>query len=386
MEDLILIYLDNSATTKVCKEAQEKALYYMNDAFFNPAALYKGAVDVEQDIEKARLDIAASMGAKQNELFFTSGGTESNNIAIFGMLDSLRKGSWRFITTKIEHPSVYNLFVTLENLGHEVIYLDCDERGQIDYQQLEYYVDQNTVLVSIMHVNNEFGAVADLKRINEIVKANNPYAVFHSDGVQAYAKLEFEKLPVDMYSISGHKFYAPKGVGALMMKRQVLNSGGQKGGGQEQGIRSGTLNTPGIIAMHEAMNTIKANQKSNIENMRACKLTLAENLLNISGTKINGPSPQNGAPHILSVSFEGIRSEVLLHILEEKGIYVGIGSACSSKKQGKNRVLDAIGLNSDEMISTLRFSLCPQNTLEEMEIVSQAIKENITELRKFSRR
>jgi len=381
-----VIYLDNSATTRVFDSSAQVAMHYMTTEHFNPSSMYGPAVAVEREVSRVRREMAASLGASEEELYFTSGGTESDNIAILGSAAVLRPGRWRFITTAIEHPAVYDVFGALEKAGHEVIRLPVNSAGMIDLEELSSLVDERTALVSVMHVNNEIGSIEDLSAIERIIHKRNPAALFHSDGVQAFGKMPFGKMPADLYSISGHKFHAPKGVGALLMRKHVKNAGGQIGGGQERGMRSGTTNAPGILAMGDAFSIMYKNQQANAQHMMNCKIRLCENLSAIPDVYFNGPRPEEGAPHILNVSFLGVRGEVLLHALEEQEIYVSTGSACSSHKRGKNRILSAIGVEGARAEGAIRFSLSPLNTEEEMNRASEAIEASVKTLRRFRRR
>jgi len=381
-----LIYLDNSATTRVLEKAAEAAKRCMTDDYFNPSSMYGPAVAVEREVEGVRAGMAESLGADAKELYFTSGGTESDNIAIMGTAAALHRGVYRFITTEMEHPAITEVFNALEKAGQEVVRLRPDRYGSIDPIAVSDAVDEHTALVSVMHVNNEFGSVADLQSICAAVRAKNPNTYVHSDGVQAYCKLREARVPVDMYSISAHKIHGPKGVGALLLRRNVKNAGGQLGGGQENGFRSGTTNSPGIIAMGVAVEEARSRLVQSEAHMRRLKLMLADGLLSIPDTMVNGPLPENGAAHILNVSFLGVRGEVLLHALEEKGILVSTGSACSSHKKGKNRVLAAIGVEGPRAEGAIRFSLCADNTEREMEITAETAAYLVGELRRYKRR
>ncbi len=381
-----MIYLDNSATTRVLESSAKIAMHYMTDEWFNPSSMYGPAVEVERQVERVRKDMAASLGASPEELYFTSGGTESDNMAILGTAAALRPGRWRFITTVMEHPAVYNVFSALESAGHEVIRLPVDGAGCIRLEELSAAVNEQTALVSVMHVNNEVGSIEDLSAIERVIHQKNPQTVFHSDGVQAFCKMPFGKMPADLYSISGHKFHAPKGTGALLIRKRVKNAGGQIGGGQERGMRSGTTNASGILAMGDAFSVMYRDQQEHARRMMDCKLRLCENLSRIEDVYFNGPRPEEGAPHVLNASFLGVRGEVLLHALEAKEIYVSTGSACSSHKKGKNRILSSIGVEGARAEGAIRFSLCPFNTEEEMDRAAQAIEDIVRSLRRFKRR
>ncbi|HWQ06741.1 MAG TPA: cysteine desulfurase family protein [Feifaniaceae bacterium] len=381
-----MIYLDNSATTRVLPEAAKAALEAMTEQFYNPASAYPPAVEAERAVNGARAHIAQSLGCTADEIIFTSGGTESNNMAVFGTLKPLR-GKHRIITSLVEHPSVYETFRSLEGSADaEVVLIGCKRDGTADLDELEQALTDETALVSLMHVNNEVGAVNGLAAVSDILKKRAPNAVFHSDGVQAFGKLPFTRVPCDLYSISAHKLHAPKGVGALAVRNGFKFAGGQIGGGQEKNLRSGTTNVPGILGMDAALAAYRAHQPEWLEQMRACKLRLANALLSLPDTAVNGPIPEEGAPHILNVSFLGVRGEVLLNALAERGVYVSTGSACSTHQKGKNRILSAMGISGARAEGAIRFSLCAFNTLEEMDQTASVIAEQIAFLRRFQRR
>lgn len=379
-----MIYLDNSATTIVSKRAADIATKYMTDYFYNPSSAYNAAVGVDRDVKSARIRLANTLFATPEEFIYTSGGTESNNAAILGSL-KMKRGKGRIICSKVEHPSVFEVFSMLSSMGYEVIFAPVNPDGSINLNKLKEIITPNTQLVSIMHVNNETGAVNDLVSCRAIIKALSPEAVFHSDGVQAYCKLPFTKPAADLYSISGHKIHAPKGIGALYISKDTKFYGSLIGGGQERGLRSGTTNVPGIMALDAALDDYANNQAHYIDTMRQCKMRLAKNLMSLNDTAINGPKPEQGAPHILNVSFLGVRGEVLLHTLAEKDIYVSTGSACSTHKKS-NRILESMGINSDRREGAIRFSFSGLNNLQEIDIVSNVIADSLPILRKYKRR
>ncbi len=380
-----MIYLDNSATTKPLPEAADAVDRCLRENFFNPASAYAPAVAAERAVEAARKRLGQALCCDKQEVVYTSGGTESNNAAILGALKAMRlKG--RIITTRVEHPSVYEVFRMLDASGYETVYIGVDRWGRADKNALNEALSADTRLVSIMHINNETGAVNDLAALSALIKAKAPEAVFHSDGVQAFCKMPFAPLSCDLYTISGHKFHGPKGVGALYVKSGAKFAGGLIGGGQERGLRAGTTNVPGILGMDAALAAYTENQAKWLEGMYGCKERLRENLLSIPDVSINGPEPGAGAPHILNASFLGVRGEVLLHALEQEEIYVSTGSACSTHKKGKNRILAAMGVSGPREEGAIRFSLCPFNTIEEMDRAAGAIAANVATLRRFQRR
>ena len=309
-----MIYLDNSATTRTLDAAAEAAAKYMRQDFFNPSAAYSPAVEAERAVNAARSRLASMIHAAPEEIIYTSGGTESNNTAIFGALKA-RRGTGRIIVGATEHPSVYSAIMTLKG-PYNVTEARVDSTGTQDVNSLMSALSNDVAFVSIMHVNNETGAINDIPSIYKAVKQRAPGAIMHVDGVQGFLKVPFDARYCDMYSISGHKFHAPKGVGALYIKRGVRFAGGQIGGGQERNLRSGTTNTPGIMGMDAAIEYYQANLDEIRRKLMQMKLRLAKNLSFIRDAYINGPEPSLGAPHILNVSFLGVRGEVLLHALE----------------------------------------------------------------------
>lgn len=378
-----MIYLDNSATTRAFDEAAAAAEYYMREAFFNASSAYGAALQVDKQVITARALIAKSLGVSAEEIIFTSGGTESNNMAILGKLRVLQ-GKARFITSAVEHPSVYEVYRIMEQNGQDVVFLDVDKEGLVRMEELEAALTDDTAMVSLIHVNNEVGAVHDLDAIAALIRKKSPSAVFHADGVQAYLRVP-RSANVDVYSLSGHKIHAPKGVGALMVKKGVTIGPGLIGGGQEDNMRSGTTNTPGIMGMEAALRKWTENGEAYTAHLRECKQRLQKNLLGAMGDcVVNGPL--YGAPHILNVSFLGVRGEVLLHDLEAKGVYLSTGSACSARKVGNNRILHSMGITGERAAGAVRMSLSVMNTLEEMDTAAQHIAESVTALRKYKRK
>lgn len=379
-----MIYLDNSATTRTMGVAAEAAKKYMTEEFFNPAAAYSPAVREERAVNGARRTIGSAINAGPDEIIFTSGGTESNNMAILGSLKAMR-GRGRIIVGSTEHPSVYEVYKSLA-CQYDVVEAPVDNTGMIDLKRLEGLITPDTRLVSIMQVNNEVGAVNDAEAIRRILRRRAPEALLHVDGVQGFLKVPFDAKNCDLYSISGHKIHAPKGIGALYLRQGTKFAGGQIGGGQERNLRSGTTNTPGIMGMEAAVRNYLDNIDEYRCAMRDCKVRLAKNLTELPDVLLNGPAPEQGAPHILNASFMGVRGEVLLHALEEKEIYVSTGSACSAHKKGRNRILNAMGVIGDRQEGAIRFSFCPFNTIEEMDVVAEEISTIIAMLRRFKRR
>ena len=381
-----MIYLDNSATTRTLPECAQAAVQAMTEDFYNPAAAYAYGARTEKRVNEARSVIARPFRASREEIIFTSGGTESNNAAIFGSLRSWH-GPKRVITTAVEHPSVFEAVQSLKNQADaDIVVLPVNEQGYPDLAVLRNALNENTALVSMMHVNNELGTVTDLAAAARLIRRLAPRAIFHADGVQAYLKVDTNDLGVDLYSISAHKFHAPKGVGALYKRTGVRVAGGQIGGGQENNLRSGTLNVPGILGMEKAVALYGQNLAAWRQSMRACKRRLYEDLMTIPDVILNGPSLDEAAPHILNLSFMGVRGEVLLHALEQFDVCVSTGSACSARKAGKNRILTAAGIVGPRQEGAIRFSLCPFNTPEEMDAAAQVVSDQVKFLRKYRRR
>ncbi len=384
-----MIYLDNSATTRPFSDVIETMTSCMSRGFFNPSALYRPAMDVELEMDAVRKDVLREAGAPHGSVIFTSGGTESNNLAIRGTLSRFpEKG--RIITSVYEHPSVLEVFRSLELDGWDVVYIPVNADGSLRTEVLEASLTEDTRLVSLMHVNNEIGAVTDLSGVARLIHAGAPKAVFHSDGVQAFGRVpaDMDRNGVDLYSFSGHKINASKGIGGLIFRSAVNVRPIIYGGGQEKGIRSGTENVPGILGLGTAVRKYTEHAQGEwVPAMHACKVALIA-ALDESGItyEVNGPAVSDAAPHILSLYFPGVRGETLLHVLEEQGIYVSTGSACSSHKKGGSHVLEAIDARTNRSESTLRISLSPENTINEMEETAQALAQGVRRLSRFRRR
>lgn len=378
-----MIYFDNSATTAVLGEAAAVAAKYMTEKYYNPAAAYSPAVSVEREVNAARARLASYAGADASEFIFTSGGTESNNIALSGTI-AANRNKYRIITSAVEHPSVYEPILALREQGYDVVTIGVDQTGKVKLDELSNALNDRTGYVSIMHVNNETGAINDIDEINRMVKKQSPEAVFHVDGVQAYVKMPAVKC--DMYSLSGHKIHAPKGIGALYVRKGVKFKGGQMGGGQENNLRSGTTNVPSIMALDIAAKVYHDNHDEFFKNMYNVKNRLFTNLKRIRDVRLNGPEVGAGVPYILNMSFLGVRGEVLLHSLMDKGLLVSTGSACAARHRGKNRILGAMGIVGDRQDGAIRFSFCPYNTVKEADVAAQYIEDSLNLLRRFRRR
>jgi len=380
------IYLDNSATTKPYKEVVDKMVEALTTDYANPSSLHRRGIDVEKNIKSIRQEIARTIGAKDKEIYFTSGGTESNNSIIRGVANLYKKRKNHIISTQIEHPSVLNTLKDLEEDGFEVTYLNVDKDGKIDIEEFKQSIKQTTILVSIMHVNNEIGTIQPIEEIGKYLKSLKDKVYFHVDAVQSYGKINFKpsKYNIDFMSVSGHKLHGPKGIGFMYVKENNRLKPILTGGGQEIGIRSGTENVPGIYGIGEAIKILNKDLNSTINKIQELKDLLKEEIVNnIDNIKIN--SPEDGVCHILNISFEDVKGEVLLHYLEQKGVYVSTGSACSSKKKGSH-VLNAIGLNPKEIDGAIRFSLSDLNTKEEIIETVKILKESVSDLRMIIRR
>lgn len=381
-----MIYFDNSATTFVLREAAERACSAMTSDYYNPSAAYGAAYGMEKQVEAARRYFASLLFAKPEEIVFTSGGTESNNMAVFGTL-SAHHGPKEIVTTATEHPSVYDtVLAAAKQWNATVRYAPLKPDGTVDVSRLDEVLNEKTALVSIMHVNNELGSINPLSEIREKLHQYAPQAIFHSDGVQGFLKCQYERGSVDLYSISAHKLHAPKGIGLLYVKNGTHFAGGQIGGGQERGLRGGTTNVPAILGMETALRIYRENLPEWHDRMLQVKKRLSEHLLSLPDVLLNGPSVEEGAPHILNLSFVGVRGEVLLHALEQKDICVSTGSACSAKKLGKNRILSSVGIQGARQEGALRFSFSPFNTVSEADMAAEIIEEQLAVLRRYKRR
>ena len=317
-------YLDNSATTRAFESVKDIVVKTMMEDFGNPSSLHKKGVEAERYVKAAAEAVAKTLKADPSEIIFTSGGTESNNMAIIGAARANRRAGKHIITSTIEHASVYNVFGWLEEEGWRVDYIPVDENGHLDQKALEAVIDEETTLVSVMYVNNEIGAVNPIGEIGALIKQKNPKTIFHVDAIQAYGKYRInpKKEHIDLLSVSGHKIHGPKGVGFLYVKNGTKIVPVVYGGGQQKGMRSGTHNVPGIAGMGVAAAQIYENYEEKRRAMYAVKKLFVDLVRELPGTTVNGLTGVDSAPHVVSVSFDGIRSEVLLHSLEERGIYV----------------------------------------------------------------
>ncbi len=380
-------YFDNSATTQCSQGAKALMVKALCEDYGNPSSLHRKGMEGENYIKEARGRIAKTLKAKESEIIFTSGGTESNNMAIIGAAMANRRSGMHLVTTRIEHPAVENPMKFLEGQGFSVTYLDVDKDGRISLEQLEEAVTSETILASIMYVNNEIGAVEPIAEAAERIKRKNPKALFHVDAIQAYGKYAIypQREGIDLMSVSGHKIHGPKGSGFLYLRDKAKVSPILYGGGQQRGLRSGTENVPGIAGLGQAAMEAYSRFQEKQEHLYRLKEAFVEGLASEPWAQFNGKVGRDGAPHILSLTVEGVRSEVLLHALEDKGIYVSAGSACASHKPAPSRTLQAIGLRKEALESTVRISFCPGNTLEEVEYCLSALKALVPMLQKFTR-
>ena len=378
----MVVYLDNSATTKVYDEVAEKMTAVMLEHYGNPSSLHTLGLDAEKLLKEARREVASVFNAEDKEIVFTSGGTESDNMAIFGAYNSKKRESNHIITTTIEHPAVLEAVKSLEKQGAKVTYIDVDRDSRLDMDALKDAAEKGAALISVMAVNNETGAMMPLCLVNE-VKGN---AILHCDGVQAFCKEEINNLPAELISVSAHKIHGPKGIGALYIKNGTKISPVIEGGGQERGLRSGTENLPGIVGMAEAVK-ISMKDKEGYDRILKLNQRMRKGILDtLSDIRIN--SPENGVPYILNISFLGTKGEVLLHKLEQDGIFVSTGSACSSGRNGRksgSHVLRAMGLNKEEVEGAIRFSFSTFNTEEEIDYVIEKVATSVNDFRRLGR-
>ncbi len=383
-------YLDNAATTRPFDSVREIMLKTMELDFGNPSSMHKKGMEAEQYVKDARDKIAKTLKVEPKELIFTSGGTESNNMALIGTSIANKRQGNHIITTKIEHPSVHEPILFLEEMGFRITFLDVDEEGHIDTNQLINSICEDTILVSIMMVNNEIGAVEDVSTISKLIKEKKDDILIHVDAIQAYGKYRIypKRMGIDMLSISGHKIHGPKGIGVLYVRDKVKIRPIIYGGGQQKGMRSGTENVPGIAGLGVAAEEIYQNHEEKIHHLYELKKALIDGVSKLPDTLVNGVGDDlyKTAPHVVSVSFKGVRSEVLLHALEERGVYVSSGSACSSNHPALSGTLQAIKVKKELLDSTLRFSFSVFTTMDEVNYAVDQLMELLPMLRRFTRR
>lgn len=384
-------YLDNSATTRCSDRACQVMVDLLTKDYGNPSSLHMKGIEAERFVETAKKKIAKTLRVSEKEIIFTSGGTESNNLAIIGAAMANRRAGNHIITTSIEHASVENPMEFLKEQGFEITYLSVDENGIISLEELEEAVTEQTILVSMMQVNNEIGAIEPVAEAVELIKKKNPDTLIHVDAIQSYGKMYIypKKLGIDMLSVSGHKIHGPKGSGFLWVKEKTKLKPLILGGGQQKGMRSGTENVPAIAGLGEAAEEIYENLDKKRAHLYGLKQRFIDGIEKLEGTHVNGKTGEDSAPHIVSVSFEGTRSEVLLHSLEDRGIYVSSGSACSSNnhagKQKGSKTLRNIHLKENLLDSTLRFSFSVHTTEEEIDYALEVLGELLPVLKKYTR-
>lgn len=380
-------YFDNSATTRCGEGAKDMMVRALVEDYGNPSSLHGKGMEGEQYIRDAREKISRTLKVKDSELIFTSGGTESNNLALIGGAMANRRSGMHLVTTKIEHPAVLAPMKFLEEQGFSVTYLDVDKDGIISLEELAEAITDETILVSIMYVNNEIGAVEPIAEAAGIIKRRNPNALFHVDAIQAYGKyiIRPAKLGIDLMSVSGHKIHGPKGSGFLYVKERTKLKPVIYGGGQQKNLRSGTENVPGIAGLGQAAQEAYESFEEKQAHLYELKEAFVEGLRGEPWAHINGRTGHDSAPHIVSLSVDGVRSEVLLHALEDRQIYVSAGSACSSNKPAPSVTLQAIGIGKEYLGSTVRISFCADNTLEEVEYCLVSLKELVPMLQKYTR-
>lgn len=380
-------YFDNSATTRVLDKVVAAMDEMMTENYGNPSARHIMGVRAENAVKRAAAQVAKTLKVKDKEILFTSGGSESNNMALIGTALANQRAGRHIIASNIEHPSIYNTLSFLEEMGFEITYLKVDGKGHVDLEQLKRSMRPDTILVSVMYVNNEVGAVEPVEEIASIVHSTVPGAVFHVDAIQGYGKFRIrpKSQGIDLLSVSAHKIHGPKGVGFLYIDEKVKIKPILLGGGQQRGMRSGTENVPGIAGLGVAAREAYRDFDEKIARITDLKDYLIDSLNSLEGVTINSQKGSAGAPQIVSASFAGVRSEVLLHALEDKGIYVSSGSACSSNHPAISGTLRAIGVKNELLDSTLRFSFGLFNTREEIDYCVRVLGETLPVLRRYTR-
>lgn len=381
------VYFDNSATTRCAQTAAALMQRVLLEDYGNPSSLHGKGVAAERYIRTAAEQIARTLKVSEKEIVFTSGGTESNNLALIGAALANRRAGMHIITTRIEHASVYHPLIFLEEQGFEVTYLPVDARGIVSLDALQEAVRGDTILVSMMHVNNEIGTIEPVEQAAKLIHEKNLKTVFHVDAIQSYGKLRVypKRMGVDLLSVSGHKIHGPKGVGFLYIKDKTKIRPILHGGGQQKNMRSGTENVAGIAGLGAAADELYQSFDEKIARLYELRAYLVSGIQALEGATVNGAQGTDAAPHIVSASFEGIRAEVLLHALEERGVYVSAGSACSSNHPAVSGTLKAIGVAPELLDSTVRFSLSVDSTRGEADYVLEQLKELLPMLRRFRR-
>lgn len=387
------VYLDNSATTRVFPEVAELMTRIMCEEYGNPSSLHMKGVQAENHLRYAKETMARLLKVSEKEIFFTSGGTESDNMALIGCASANSRRGKHIITTQIEHPAVLKTCAYLESVGYRVTYLPVNAWGQISLEDLRRAMTSDTILVSIMYINNEIGSVQPIEAAGALIKQMNPQTLFHVDAVQGFGKARIypRRMGIDLMSASGHKIHGPKGIGLLYIGEKVKIRPILYGGGQQMNLRSGTDNVPGAAGMARAAELLYAHYDDDMVNLYRHKKYFMDGVRKIEDVRINGllpdkPDGEGTAPHIVSVSVPGVRSEVLLHALEDKGIYVSAGSACAARKPQPSATLKAIGVERPLLESTVRFSFSVYTTKEELDYTLQEMYDKIPMLRRYARR
>ena len=381
------VYFDNAASTKVLEPVKDIVLKVMTEDYGNPSAKHRKGMIAEQYVKEAAEIIADTLKVAPKDILFTSGGSESNNMALIGTAMANKRAGNHIISTGIEHPSVYNPLAYLEEQGFIVTYLSVDGNGTISLEELEQAIRPETILVSVMYVNNEIGAVAPVEAISKVIKKKNPAILFHVDAIQAYGKFVIrpKRQGIDLLSVSSHKIHGPKGIGFLYIDPRVKIRPLIYGGGQQKGLRAGTENVPGIAGFGVAAKFMYTDHEKKMDAMTELKDYMIERLQEMDGVTVNSLKGNLSSPQIVSASFLGVRSEVLLHALEDKGIYVSSGSACSSNHPGVSGTLVGIGVKKELLDSTLRFSFGVFSTKEEVDTCIDTLKELLPILRRYQR-
>lgn len=381
------VYLDNSATTKCFPEVVEVINRMMLNEYGNPSSMHLLGLEAEKNIRQATKTIAGILKVNEKEIIYTSGGTESDNLAIIGTAMAYNRSGKHIITTAIEHAAVLSCMKFLQTQGFEITYLKTDSEGRISLKELGEAIREDTILVSIMGVNNEIGTIEPIEEAGRIIKERNPKTLFHVDAVQMFGKMNIypKRMKIDFLAVSGHKIHGPKGVGFLYVNESARIRPVILGGGQQKGMRSGTENVPGVMGLAKACEMVYATLPEDVERMYGQREYFIRKITQYEGIIING-AKEKTAPHIVSVSVKGVRAEVLLHALEEKGVYISAGSACSSNKPAVSETLKAIGVEKDLLDATVRFSFSTYTTNEEIDYAVKAVGDVIGILRRFVRR
>lgn len=381
------VYFDNAATTKPLPEVVEVIKKTLVEDYGNPSSLHRKGMKAEEYIHRTVDALASVLKVDKNEIYFTSGGTESNNLAIKGAAKAYQKQGMHIITTQVEHPSVLEPIAYLEKKGYEVTRISVNNRGTVNLDELKESIRQDTILVSIMHINNEVGAVQPIDKIGTMIKAINKNTLFHVDGIQSFGKMEVQpkRQNIDLFSFSGHKIHGPKGIGGVYIRKGVKVRPIIHGGMHQRGIRSGTENLPGIAGLGIAAEKAYAQLKENQDKVTELQRFFIEQVKFIGDVTFHTPLDLNFAPHILNIGFENVRGEVLLHALEDKKIYISTGSACSTNKPRPSQTLTSMGLAGDQIQSAVRFSFSKYNSKEEVEYCIAQLQNIVPKLRKYTR-